>query len=336
MPGIAGLCLTVACSPSGFADVSQVDSVRVFAASADQPYAKPGAEVTVNVLAFDGRPTQPEPMAIYWLATPTVVCENPAGDAYYGCFGQFAKEASALLQTQMQTDGGIPSCTPQDLTGCLPQGPRFTFTMPSDAVTSHPVVPGVPIPYGEVILFDVACAGHLALLPPPSAGGSPAQPPIGCFHGDGSPAPSTDYVIGYTRVYAYDTLTNGNPVIDHVEVQGQPVDLSAGFATPRCSGGSCPGVRIGPVIPASSQEDNPEDLDPQGNVRKEEIWTDYYSTFGSFDADARLVYDPTGGALPDPDGTWHAPDTAGDGTIWIVAHDNRGGASWAMVPVHVQ
>ena len=328
---LAGLCSTLACAPSGFEDVSQVDTVRIFAASADQPYAKPGATVTVNVLAFDARPTQPETMAIYWLPPPPLPpCENPPGDAYYGCFGQFAQAAATLLQEQQK-------CTPEDLTGCLPQGPRFTFTMPADTVTSHPVVPGVPVPYGEVILFNVACAGHLALLPSAGPGGNPAQPPIGCFHKDGSAAPPADYVIGYTRVYAYDTVTNANPVIDHVEVQGQPIDPSAGFGTPRCpSGGNCPGVRIGPVIPASSQEDNPEDVDPQGNVRKEEIWTDYYATFGSFDADARLVYDPTGGALPDPDGTWHAPDTPGDGTIWIVAHDNRGGASWAIVPVHVQ
>jgi hypothetical protein len=345
-PGVLAVSLSLLassqCAPSGFENVSQVDSVRIFATAADQPYAAPGAKVNLSVLAFDGRATQPEPMRIYWLP---LVCENPQGDAYYGCFKQLAAAqggggTGSGGGTGM--DAGMIDCMRpqpgQDLTPCLPPaGPAFSFTMPADAVTSHPVMPGVHVPYGLVILFNIACAGHLELLSVGGAGGNPAQPPIGCFHQDKSPAPPTDYVIGYTRVYAYDTLTNANPVIDHVQVQGQPIDLQAGFGTPSCpSGSSCPGVRIGPVVPPSSQESNPEDTDAQGNPRKEEIWADYYATFGSFDSDARLLYDPTAGAVDDADNTWRAPGTPGDGTIWIVVHDNRGGTSWATVPVHVQ
>jgi hypothetical protein len=339
--GLAALALLVvvvdSCAPSGFEDVSQVDSVRIFASSADQPYAKPGATVNLSVLAFDGRTTQTEPMRIFWLP---LVCENPPDDAYYGCFTQLAGggDAGAGGGGADGGGGGIGGLRPgMDLTPLLPQGPTFSFTMPADAVTSHPVTPGVPIPYGLVILFNIACAGHLELIDVAGAGASPAQPPIGCFHQDEGPAPPTDYVIGYTRVYAYDSLTNANPVLDHVQVQGQPIDLTAGFGTPSCpSSGSCPGVRIGPVVPASSQEVNPEDTDAQGNPRKEEIWADYFATFGSFDSDARLLYDPTAGAVDDADNTWRAPGSPGDGTIWIVVHDNRGGTSWATVPVHVQ
>ena len=32
---------------------------------------------------------------------------------------------------------------------------------------------------------------------------------------------------------------------------------------------------------------------------------------------------------------YQAPNEAGDGSFWIVAHDNRGGATWIEVPVHV-
>ncbi len=90
---------------------------------------------------------------------------------------------------------------------------------------------------------------------------------------------------------------------------------------------------IGPVVPLSSWE-------LAGGGTHEEIWADYYSTFGSFNSTTRLLYDPTTGAIAVPDTTFQPPvgqpaDQL-DGTIWIVVHDNRGGATWVTVPVHLQ
>jgi hypothetical protein len=53
----------------------------------------------------------------------------------------------------------------------------------------------------------------------------------------------------------------------------------------------------------------------------------------------RLLYDPATGSLGTPgdtDDKYTPPGTPGDGFIWIVVHDNRGGASWATIPVHVE
>jgi hypothetical protein len=91
------------------------------------------------------------------------------------------------------------------------------------------------------------------------------------------------------------------------------------------------------VVPASSPEVQMQ-VGP-GVSEKEQIWADFYTTLGGFDDQARLLYDVKAGSLGGPDVTnnkFNPPDRPGDGFIWIVVHDNRGGASWATVPVHVQ
>ena len=58
---LGGIVVLAACGPQ-FEPSHKVDSVRIFAASADKPYAKPGDDVTVELLAYDGRAEQPEPL----------------------------------------------------------------------------------------------------------------------------------------------------------------------------------------------------------------------------------------------------------------------------------
>ncbi|HEY8090534.1 MAG TPA: hypothetical protein VIF09_21885 [Polyangiaceae bacterium] len=344
------------CAPSGFAVESLVQSVRVLASGADPVYAQPGQSVNVQVLAFDGRSSQPEPMQVYWLP---FWCKNPADDAYFACF------------TQLADDGGAPEGGPEEggagaslgqlrpgvdlgsIPGLLQKGPTFQFAMPSDIVTMH--APGShPPSYGLAILFNAACAGHLEYIPP--SGNNPQQVPLGCFDQAENQLGADDWVFGYTRVYAFapdaldgGPLLNQNPVIDSVDVQGQSLAVSVAptttqiyttqaISTPRCSG-SCPSIPIGPIVPPSSWEVNPEETDVHGNPLHEEIWADFYTTFGSFSGDTGLLYDATSGSIGDAgttDNQWTPPSTPGTGFIWIVVHDDRGGASWVTVPVTVQ
>jgi hypothetical protein len=84
---------------------------------------------------------------------------------------------------------------------------------------------------------------------------------------------------------------------------------------------------------------NPYQSDVHGNPLNEEIWADYYTTFGSFSGDTGLLYDATHGSIGDAgttDNQWTPPSTPGTGFIWIVVHDDRGGASWVTIPVTVQ
>jgi hypothetical protein len=321
-----------ACAPSGFQNENDINSVRILASSSSEPYAKPGDTVTTQVLADDARPNKPEPMQVYWLPLP---CMNPANDAYYACFSGLAGGG--------QGDAGAP---PAGGLGGIdldkwPTGPSLVFTMPVTAIMEHPPVSGSIAPYGLAILFNIACAGHLELIPlDPN---NIQSPPIGCFDAQHTQLSAPDYVFGFTRVYAYEALTNANPVIQSVDVGGTALALAADTTTPvlnvtRCAG-SCPHIHIGPVVPASSQEPDPASHDPQGNPLKEQIWAEFFSTMGTFSDDVRLLYDPSTGSIGtvgETDDEFTPPSEPGDGVLWIVVHDNRGGASWATVPLHVE
>ena len=76
----AGLSMA-SCGPSDFSPETLINTVRVMASRSSEPYAAPGDNVNLEVLAYDGRPQKNEPMKIYWLP---FTCENPIGDAYYG------------------------------------------------------------------------------------------------------------------------------------------------------------------------------------------------------------------------------------------------------------
>ena len=354
--GLVALGSGTSCAPSGFADPTQITSVRILASSADQPYAPPGADVNLQVLAYDGRTSKPEPMQIYWLP---FVCENPTDDAYYACFEQIASGGKG--------DAGAPSGDAGSGMGSflgaggalnLPTGPSYTFRMPSDAVTSHAPSQGTSVPYGLAIVFNIACAGHLQLVPIDPSNQNPQTVPIGCFDSSGNQLGADDWVFGFTRVYAYDTLTNHNPVISYVDIGGKHLavtpqpgapqiyttpacDSPTGCLTmPHCTGdGSTCQVPFGPVVPMSSWEVNPEQKDVNGNPLHEEIWVDFYATFGNLGDEARLLWDSTTGLVGPPSATdslFQAPSTPGTGTIWMVVHDDRGGASWVTMPVLVQ
>ena len=131
---------------------------------------------------------------------------------------------------------------------------------------------------------------------------------------------------------------------------GVPLDLTLGItggATPQVivyrQGNPCSRtVHIGPVVPPSSQEPNTGQLDVNMHEVNEQIWAQFFSTFGSFKSGSRLLYatSPVGtnGSVGDTNATdnkFSPPSDPGDGTIWIVVHDNRGGATWVTVPVKV-
>jgi hypothetical protein len=345
--------LSSSCAPSGFQDASQVTSVRILASTADKPYAKPGDSVNLTVLAVDGRTSPAVPMTIYWLP---FVCENPPNDAYFGCFRQIASGGSAAAPdggggAAADAGGGFAAGDGGaigpgvDLTQ-LPTGPTYTFTMPLDAVTSHSSTPGIAVPYGLAILFNIACAGHIEIVPLDPSNANPQQVPIGCFDANHNQLGPDDWVFGFTRVYAYDDITNANPTVSSVDlganmpvaVTGTPPAYTTSKLDTQICTGNCTKVKIGPSVPAMSWEVQSQ-LGP-GTQTHEEIWADFFATFGKLDNGARLLYDSTRGQLGAgsvTDNAFTPPTTAtpGDGTLWIVVHDNRGGASWITVPVHV-
>lgn len=326
----------------------------------------------MTVLAFDGRPVDQRgaaPMNLVWLplsSTGQVIpCVNPSDDAYYGCFSRFGASGLAVGQESPPDAGadsdsgvtiGIADACPLDAAACaatldagsaLPVAVTSDFTVPLNIVTSHPLVAGTS-PYGLAYLFNVACAGQVRFVPP---GPNPQQAPVGCFDDAGNALGSNDYVFGFTRVYSRlapdgGYYGNANPVISGVDlppctlaVQGSVPSFVAPPVAALCTPSSCPRVTIGALVPESSWEVNPLDVDSNGNPLHEEIWADYYSTFGGFNSQTRLLYDPSTGAVSGSDTEFEppalGPGDLHDGFIFAVVYDDRGGESWVSIPTHV-
>jgi hypothetical protein len=272
--------------------------------------------VTFTALAFDGRPTKPAPMQVYWAPLP---CSDPPNDAYYACYPGFYEKLPAGL----------------DLTPMLVSGSQLSLQVPGNIVTAHPA-PASGTAYGTAFVFAIACAGHVQLVP---QGGdtAPPAPPLGCFDDTGAALGSDASVFAFAQVYSFaDGRTNQNPVISGITFGGAAVDPTQGITVPACpSSGKCSSTDIGTTVPSSSWELDPGDLNSAGAPIHEEIWADDFVTAGSV-GNGTLLYDATTGALPSPTVSYTAPTTSGDQVLWTVAHDNRGGVSWLQVPLHVQ
>jgi hypothetical protein len=138
------------------------------------PFARPGTDVDLRMLWFDGR-SEPGPgeddVEVVWFCG----CINPPGDLFYLCYLQLAY-AGLLLELPGFSAGDsvtyAPTPQPEqpgraaepiDLvrTG---SGPSFVYPVPSTLIESHPPPddPGQP-PYGVAYVFFTACAGQLGL-----------------------------------------------------------------------------------------------------------------------------------------------------------------------------
>jgi hypothetical protein len=307
--------LPIAGCGTSFDPVSLVESVRILAIAADQPYPAPGARVSMSALAYDGRALKPAPMGIYWVP---VVCPNPPGDAYFACYPGFGE----LLKA------GV------DITSDLVQGDRFSFGVPEDIISSHaPTKAGTG--YGVVTVFAFACAGHVQLVER-STDTVPPAPPLGCFDDTGAELGPDDSVFAYAQVFSFaDGRTDANPVIQSLTFAGLAVDLVAGITVAPCpTNGDCPTGELDTVVPSSSWELDPADLSSTGTPLHEEVWVDYFVTAGKV-GDAALLYHASAGKLASSSVKLTAPAAAGDQELWAVVRDNRGGVSWLGVTLHV-
>ena len=232
-------------------------------------------------------------------------------------------------------DGGSLASIPTgvDISPFLIEGPRVVLRLPTDIISSHPVRKGTAYPYGLAVVFNVACAGHVEIVALDPSNRDPEQIPFGCFNAEHQQLSANDYVIGYTEIFAYDTLTNQNPVISSFSFRDASVALDAGVAAtvsfPHCSSSGsskCPDNLAEIGVPDASWERDPQDLGPDGGPLGEQLWVDYYATFGTLSDDAILVFDPTAGRVtPYEQENLQDVTKAQRGTLWAVLHDNRGG-----------
>jgi hypothetical protein len=354
---VGGAIAAFACGGEGFDPASKVDSVRLFAVKADKPYAKPGETVTLEALFTDARKAKPQPAKLYWIP---VLCLNPKDDLYYLCFappGDGGKQAGntrlvpvgpladagAAAAADAGADGGAGALagsnpfnsipTGVDLGPFLPQGPTFSFRIPDDSVKEREGSE----PYGLAIIFNILCAGRVEFAQRDPSGGV-QQVPVLCTDENGVKLSPADYVIGISRVYSYPTRINTNPVIEALTFEGKDVLPAQGITLERCTEEKqrdCKEHKLGIRVSDSSWETNPSEVTRDGELH-EQIWVDWYSDIGKLDSESRLLFDTREGRVSDSDVKYFAPKDPTDGTLWGVVHDNRGGASWIYVPLHVR
>jgi hypothetical protein len=316
---VTALLLVVACG-SDFAPKNAVSGVRILAARADLPYARPGEAVHIQGLAHDGRKAPAEPMRVFWFPAP---CVDPPTGQYYGCYLLF--------------DALFPVGT--DLTSSLVEGNEVTITIPPNALEKAVQRPGQSERFATAFVFMVACAGHIERIPR-KGGLGPNAIPIGCFDSHGRELGPEDFVMGFTRVFVFQERRNALPNLDAVTFEGKPIDPTAGIVTGKCvkngDTGECKSVKLGVLFDDAAAEVDPDNVDVDGHVGRETIYVDWFTTVGKFQGDRRVLFDGNRGRMPKPAIDFLPPNDPVKGKMWAILHDNRGGTSWLEFPIEIQ
>jgi hypothetical protein len=344
---------------------SELHGLRVLAVKKSAPYAHPGTRVDLQLLWHDAEPDRPPPQ-IAWLAA----CENPPGDLFDACFAGVPQTGGADLLERLRARSSLPDPSSAQAND------HFSFQTAPDIISSRPP-PKDPtaVPYGlDYVLFAV-CAGTLDLR-------LDRDFPFVCYlEQDGEPGlssgdaelGSSDFIVGYTSVFAYDELENANPLVygmrwNGLELRpgevptmgGEPLDAPALSADDLCIGDACQPipssdglelcataltidtcpesspcdkVGFGPVVDPASAEPDTAASSLRSVELQEQMWVNYYASDGEVSEEVKLLNDATQGWNDDSDTEYRAGKEPGVAYLWSVAHDNRGGAEWARLRV---
>jgi hypothetical protein len=282
---------------------AKVDSFRVLAEQADQPYAHPGETVKLSSLSFD-----PENRPVTWAWAS---CVNPEESSLEGCLAKLNESAD-------------PAGT------VFAMGPSIDapeLVIPSDVLSSLPVQARFAASVGVV---SVACPGTLSL------GDGPGGLPFRCQEVDsGRDMALDEFIAGIKRITVRENDRNQNPEIASITFDGLdwPADevKEVGFCDRTdFSYASCPASekhQLAAVLTPESFESGQDEL---GRDFDEQLVIQYYATEGIFENEVRVGHEPKNG--------WVARKSASGQTLtlWFVARDNRGGVSWAERRVRVR
>ncbi len=295
---------TFGCAPD-FDPGSRVTSFRVLAQQVDQPFAAPGETVTVTSLSYD---PQGRPVTWGWAA-----CINPESASVTGCIDKLAEQAS---------ESGASPILAQGL-----EMSSFSYSIPGDALDAIPEAARAGALLG---LMSVACPGDLSVTP--GQNGLPFK----CLEaGTQRELAFDEFVVGLKRVQLRSTDRNLNPVVERVTFDGAdwPEDEvkvvtacdTDGNDYAKCSAASK--HALGAIPSAGSVETGRTQF---GADFTEQVIIEYYATEGIFEYEIKIA--------AEPETHWAARKAASgkDLTLWMVVHDDRGGATWVQRQVHVQ
>ena len=301
---LLGLSSMLGCA-ADFDPGSRVNSFRVLGQQMDVPFAKPGETVNVTSLGYD-----PQGRTVTWAWG---ACVNPAASTVQGCLDKIAEDSASTGSSQILAQGaGLSS---------------FSYTVPENTLTS---LPEAARPSALVGVLSIACPGDLSFEQ------SSNELPFACKEaGTARVMALEEYVVGLKRIQVRSQDQNDNPQIEHVSFDGQdwpegevkeviPCDTDENDYT-TCAENTK--HRIGARPTAASVESGRTEF---GVDFTEQVIIEYYATEGVFEYEIKIASDPETG--------WAARKAASgkDLTLWMVVHDDRGGATWTERRVHVR
>jgi hypothetical protein len=141
-------------------------------------------------------------------------------------------------------------------------------------------------------------------------------------------------------VYSYTERGNTNPTITELQLDGKAFDPKVGIDLEACDKDDLPNCKehkLDIVVPPTDQEQNNAEVDINGKPLRELIWAGYFGSVGAFGSEARLLFDPSSGAVPEAANKVYGAGKPGEaGRGWVVVHDNRGGANWQEFPIRIK
>ncbi len=319
-----------------------IETLRVIGVRADDSIPTPGADVSLELLAYDGSPHalgadgKPRAIEIVWLGG----CADPSGDLYYKCYDGMQPALDAL------TAG-----TPSPLVG---HGAKYTWHVPDDLISRRASNGKSKYKYGLSYVFYAVCAGKVVATGATDA----TSPRLGCVDAGGAPVSEDGFVYGYLPLYSYPGLSNQNPIVTGGTFDGKPPSTQACTVDADCGAGqacgtigtclpvipacpprsTCATYEIKPLIDPSSAEPDPLQTLQASAPRNEVVYVDFLSSAGVTHAGTtNVVIDPVNGPRDDYAGTWEPPQKAvGETRLWALVHDNREGLTWWSVDVVVR
>lgn len=337
--------------------ISELDSLRVVAVRSSQSYARPGSTVELEMLLRDASPKAvnqqgvARDVTLLWMGS----CINPAGDLYYNCLPALHESFQGITDEEFAA-GSFSEATELARLGF---GQRYELALPSDIITSRPPSDQLVYPYGVAFVFYAACAGELRIL-------RDADPendyPVSCFDPvTGEVLGQSDFEFGYYPLYAYDELNNSNPEITAVVFGAESSDKACDSAadcptgeacgsSKRCimrvtacsTGEDCSKFEFRPVVESTSVEAAASAHIHEASAPRETIWVSYYSDYGTFEKESRIIHESTSGMRDDYAGFWKpkrngdSPSLPYEAHLYAVVRDSRGGVTWTTREVYIE
>jgi hypothetical protein len=352
---LLSLLLHVGCS-SDDERASELDSLRIIAVRADHPYAAPASSVALEMLVDDASPkasaddNKSRSVHLLWLSG----CVNPDGDLYYNCFPELRKSLSQVSDAELNA-GKETESTESANVGF---GSQYQLKVPDDVITSRSSSSDVTYPYGVIVMFYAACAGELRVERDSQ---TDTGYPVGCYDAEtNKPLGQADFEFGFYPIYIYDELQNQLPIVEstsfsesasgdacdnHDDCTSAEACSENGYCIPRiaaCKSDDCKTYDWNVVMDEQSVERALSAQVSETDAPLETLWISYYTDYGTFDEDSRIIHDAGSGFTKDYHGVWKAKQTKDsppiprEAHLYAVIRDSRGGVTWVTQNVFVE